>query len=539
MNENAAPARPPLAILYVPPILNLHADDELATIGRKLAASLDKFATDNDAVFASQAATVTVREREEGVVRLTRRVGAAGNPVAMADLFMVDYRPLLMARYRGAGLPQRIALAALGLVVMGWKGLWSLVRQPFHVKRLRDRFQALYALGCFSLVFAYLALVLLTAFKVVSLRFAPPEPKAPTPAAAVGETAGDRFGWLDYGLDWPAPEVAPLPDTRRWFTPPPGEPLFPPALLSSPSTNGGGGSVWQLVPVEPRALTPRVDDEDSSFEGFGRALTAPWRWLRDLDAADTGLLLLVLTALGLAGGQGRENPLRQFINRASEEMLAFIYYLSFTDRRAEITGLVDARLEEIMESGRYERYLVMSYSFGSIVALDTFCPASETRARRLDRVDTLVTIGSPYDFILTYWPRYFADRFHAPPPTWLNVYSPVDLLGTCFNKDEARAARARRLRARQLPAPVPARVEPENSFGQVGQLATGPTREFAFREGIPDEQLGLFGWLAMQGLGAHSRYWAKGEEGERNCFDLLVGGLFPAEVEAEGGKGEV
>ncbi len=110
----------------------------------------------------------------------------------------------------------------------------------------------------------------------------------------------------------------------------------------------------------------------------------------------------------------------------------------------------------------------------------------------------------------------------------------MDLLGTCFDKVKARVERAQRLSQTKSPLAKPAPDELQNSFGQADQLATGPTQEFAFREGIPDEQLGLFGWIAMQGLGAHTRYWAKGEDGERNCFDLLVPGIFPEEVAIHG-----
>jgi len=534
--SSAPPAgRPPLAILYLPPILNLHAEDELAMVGRKFAVSLDKFATDNAAIYGCGSATVTVREQDEAVCRLTRRTGAEGRAEALADLFVVEYRPLLMARYRAAGLGRKIFLAAVGLVVMAWKGLWALWQNPFRVKRLRDRFQALYALAFFSLVFVYLALILVAGLKIVSTKLTGPEPPEPASPLATNSTPAPPVTiqpWLDFGSPLPPIVGHPGgPSSQLWFAAPgAGEPLSLGAVLPTWNTNGSlGGSVWQFPAGEPA--------EPAAGEWLGQwpaavwsAATAPFRWLWELDAADTGLLFLALTLLGLAGGQGQENRLRSFINRASEEMLAFIYYLSFTDRRAEITGLVEARLEQVMESGPYQRYVVMGYSFGTVVALDAFCPASEVRARRLDRVDTLVTIASPYDFILTYWPKYFADRQYAPPLTWLNVYSPVDLLGTCFDKQKARAERTQRLRAAQPIPAQPSKDEPQNSFGLPDQLATGPTQEFAFREGVPDEQLGLFGWIAMQGLGAHSRYWAKGEDGERNCFDLLVPGLFPEEV---------
>ncbi len=489
--------------------------------------SLDKFADEHAATYESHAATVTLRAREEGICRLSRRTGPAARPEPMADVFMVDYRTLLMARYRDAGWGRKTLLAALGLGVMAGKGLWAMGGK-LHVKRLRDRFQALYALACFSIVFVYLALVVVAAVGIVQAQFkdAKPDPTGSAPAtnSAAAPTATNQ-GPLDFGTVWsPMLNFPQGPDAERWLAPP-GAGAWDGRWKMEDGT--APPSAILFLPPEP-PVGEWLEQVPGVVWGW---VTWPFAWAWKLDP---GLLLLVLTALGLAGGQGRENRVRAFINRASEEMLAFIYYLSFTDRRAEITGLVDARLEQIMESGAYSRFVVMGYSFGTVVALDAFCPASDARARRLDRVETLVTIASPYDFILTYWPRYFADRQHAPPPTWLNVYSPVDLLGTCFDKEKARAERAQRLSQPKSPLAKPAPDELQNSFGQADQLATGPTQEFAFREGIPDEQLGLFGWIAMQGLGAHSRYWAKGEDGERNCFDLLVPGMFPEEVAIHG-----
>lgn len=198
-------------------------------------------------------------------------------------------------------------------------------------------------------------------------------------------------------------------------------------------------------------------------------------------------------------------------------MLAFVYYLSFADRRAEITGEVDEFMEALTEDGGgYQRFAILSYSFGSIVALDAFCPADEVRARRLDRVDTLVTIGSPYDFILTYWPDYFRNRNakHVPPARWLNIYSPVDVLGSQFHKRDAGISEA-------------AGESLENSFGQPGRLRKGPTEELAFRENFVDEKLSWLSTFVLLGLRAHSMYWARDDGHERNCFHLIAPRLFP------------
>jgi len=214
--------------------------------------------------------------------------------------------------------------------------------------------------------------------------------------------------------------------------------------------------------------------------------------------------------------------LRDLLNRLSEELLAFVYYLSFADRRAEITGEVDDFVEGLVESGPgYRRFAVMGYSFGSIVALDVFCPPDGVRARRLDHVDTLITIGSPHDFILTYWTDYFANRDpgHRLPATWLNIYSPTDVLSSQFEKTSSDR-------------PDASSGGLENSFGRPGLLAHGPTEELVFREHSTSEELTLWSLLCLRGLRAHSLYWSPDEQRDRNCFHLIAPRLFPEETAA-------
>jgi hypothetical protein len=528
-------------VLYLPPILNVHADsDELATLGRKLALSLDKFAASNSAIYESHAATVTVRDREEHACRLTRKEGPAGQPVPLADVFMVDYRPVLMERYRKAGLGQKILLAGLGLVVMLGKGLLALARQPFKVKRLRDRCQALYVLACFSVVFAYLALLLVTAVAVVhntldhAKRVDNGAPHGTNDNAAIAFT---NQNVLDFGPAWPVLPVLPQsPGAQTWRTPPGmGEPLFPPAALPLWTTNGTGpGTVWEFASGEP---------ESPSLSGwFGESVGAVWelviapvRFVWDLDAADAGLLLLVLTALGLAGGQGTGEPPAQLHQPrlrgdAGLHLLPLVHRPPRGDHRA---GGRPTRRDHGVRSLRTlpGHRLQLRDDRGVRRVL----PASEVRARRLDQVDTLVTIAAPYDFILTYWPRYFADRLHAPPAHLAEHLfaggSPGHLL-----RQGAGARRSASSGCAAAASPHRRRGRTDRRTLSACRTSLPPGRR-ANSPSVKASRMsnwGMFGWMAMQGLGAHSRYWAKGEDGERNCFDLLVGGRLPGGIRAPG-----
>ena len=150
-----------------------------------------------------------------------------------------------------------------------------------------------------------------------------------------------------------------------------------------------------------------------------------------------------------------------------------------------------------------------------------FCPPDGVRARRLDHVDTLVTIGSPHDFILTYWADYFANRDpgHRLPATWLNIYSPTDVLSSQFEKTSSGR-------------PDASSGGLENSFGRPGLLARGPTEELVFREHSTSEELTLWSLLCLRGLRAHSLYWSPNDQRDRNCFHLIVPRLFPEETAA-------
>ena len=117
-------------------------------------------------------------------------------------------------------------------------------------------------------------------------------------------------------------------------------------------------------------------------------------------------------------------------------------YLSTSHQRAALLGRFYALLEHVAEKDPgYARVHVMSYSFGSILALDAlFPPATQTSHSlpRLSAVDKLVTVGCPFDFVRALWPRYFTDRSAASPApkSWLNVYTPVDALGSNFRDDD-------------------------------------------------------------------------------------------------------
>ncbi len=446
----------PIALIYVPPIVDDQPDSELEMIGRKIAIALDRHDRVARSVFRVATEFVEVRGRKEKVCRILRSDPETGGERAVADVFRLDYRDKLLARFRQGLVITKCALALVGLMEMVRRAVWPMVAPRHSVLSRAERFQSIYAIGIMFMVAAYLAMLVVGAVRIA-------------------ETT--------YNRDFVRPGAA-------------------------SGTNG------------PVAVAGRAGEADStsSHEGlagtatirkFGQRIGGALSWIY----TKSDLAFVILVGLGLLNPD--RGQLTSFIRRASEEMLALVYYLSFADRRAEITGQVEELVEALSEGeGRYSRKAMLTYSFGSIVALDVFCTPDETRARCLDGVDTLVTIGSPYDFILTYWPNYFLKRNPAqrPPPTWINVYSPVDVLASQFCKSTDAREGGELL---------------EDSYGEEGKLAFPPTFEVAFRENFPGEQLSWGSAFLMLGMRAHSMYWSRVEDQERNCFGLVVPRLFP------------
>jgi hypothetical protein len=459
-NPQPAPSLEPLpiALVYVPPIVDDQPDSELEMIGRKLAIALDRHDRVARSVFRVATEFVEVRGRKEKVCRILRTDPGTGGERAVADVFRLDYREKLLARFRQGLVITKCALALVGLMEMVRRAIWPMVAPRHNVLSRAERFQSIYAIGMMLMVAAYLAMLVVGAIRIVDTTYNRGSVRAAAASGTNGPVAvAGRAGEAD---------SAPL--------------------------NGDGGA----------ALAPAIRNFSKRIEGV-----LSWIYTK------SDLAFVILVGFGLFNRD--RGQLTSFIRRASEEMLALVYYLSFADRRAEITGLVEELLEALSEGeGRYSRKAMLTYSFGSIVALDVFCTPDETRARCLDDVDTLVTIGSPYDFILTYWPNYFSKRNRAqrPPPTWINVYSPVDVLASQFCKTTDAREGGELL---------------EDSYGKDGKLAFPPTFEVAFRENFPGEQLSWGSAFLMLGMRAHSMYWSRVEDQERNCFGLIVPRLFP------------
>lgn len=200
---------------------------------------------------------------------------------------------------------------------------------------------------------------------------------------------------------------------------------------------------------------------------------------------------------------------RNAVERASDRYLASMRYLWTAGPRNDMRGDVMTMLERICERPDIRDVHVLGYGFGSLVALDALFPGSSPPSPRLDRVATLITIGCPLDLVRTLQPGYPLHRTLRPAsqPRWVNVYEPVDVLGSNFRDDDAVG---------------------EPTRGLVGDDGSERTPE----ESVPwnrGESLTFVSGILLASLRVHAQYW-----GDDVCSDtalgLVVAELFPDDV---------
>jgi len=449
------------AILYVPGIHHENPERELDILAQKLARALDQHAADGRPTFFVEPCQVPLGNRTRTGCRLLRRDSAGGAGETVADLFELNYRDTLLEPYRKQNALAKILTVMLALAVMlpaaCWRWFRPRLRNPLRTTSQRGHVAyALFLLAC-----VVLYLVVLTSAGVKVLLGA----AADRPAAL---TQGDA--------------------------------------VTVKATSPGSGPP-SLSPAEPAATTnaPAASIPSSWRRPMGRLLApveALWHWATGSDSR----LFVLLTSVALLVGPG----LRDRIKRSAEQTVALGLYFGLGLRRPQLLGGFDEAIEALGGQAGYTRCCVIAYSFGSILALDALFPPCERRAARLDRIETLITIGSPHDLILTYWPRYFDGRHpgHPAPRSWVNVYLPADVLSSRFNREPG--------------------APPTTSGSPDAGLAQRPTAELAFLEVQPDERLGFLGWISLLGLRSHSMYWSAEEDQERSCLGLFVAELFPS-----------
>jgi hypothetical protein len=198
------------------------------------------------------------------------------------------------------------------------------------------------------------------------------------------------------------------------------------------------------------------------------------------------LLVVVLTGLGAWSPKTREA-----LASAATNYLAQVDYIRLGERHAAVTDIVTMALERVAERGPYRHIHLFGYSFGSIVAMDALFPPGREPTPRFADVDTLVTIGCPYDLLRSLWPDYFTDRHALPgvPQRWFNVHTPTDVLSSDFHDVD----------------------NGDDGITEVGMASGSPARlpvpeTIVYTRGVA-QRLNPLEWVRLMGFRIHSAYW--------------------------------
>lgn len=226
----------------------------------------------------------------------------------------------------------------------------------------------------------------------------------------------------------------------------------------------------------------------------------PARWL-DTIREKTAALAPKVAIIGAAIAALAPKVRRRFEGMGGALSAADAYVRVAGDRPQIVGGLV-ALIEHLSEAG-YEDVTIVAYSFGSIVSLDALYPTTGEPVRSLDRVGTLVTIGSPFEFAEAIR-RNWKEGRHARagvPKAWVNIHSDIDLLGSDFCAGPSKQREAVKL------GPAAA-----------GGVVT-PTLNHQWSLGIEPTWWNL---LAFHGFLSHGLYWGSDERTDQNVFVEVV-----------------
>lgn len=206
--------------------------------------------------------------------------------------------------------------------------------------------------------------------------------------------------------------------------------------------------------------------------------------------------------------------LRGKILEAGRLLRALMRYVERDQQMVAVVDAFDQAYDAILDDRPDADIHVLSYSFGSIVTIDALFPRnSQVERRSLAQLTSLVTIGSPVDFIRLYYPDHFEDREEprVADLEWLNIFTAGDVFGSDFKGDVGGKAEAPG-GADLSPALSSATngnaaAKTDDQIGEFYQISgQSPTLSVKEGKGIKRRQI-----LTLGGFQIHGSYWSRGE----------------------------
>ena len=216
----------------------------------------------------------------------------------------------------------------------------------------------------------------------------------------------------------------------------------------------------------------------------------------------TVALVPVLAAIGLT-----TSSVAKATSSATDSVEAMMNYFTIGYRKGALTGPLEDLLISVTKQN-YDSVHIFAYSFGSILTLDTLFPRGEDRTgSHFNQINTLVTIGCPFDLVRFYFPQYFDGR-HVSVRTdirWLNVYAPIDVLGSNFRND---------------------------AKDEQAEIGIGTADNTLLPDNLPyldtlcPGKVSFISILQLLGLRAHGMYWEETSCSEISSFRMVVESMF-------------
>ena len=174
-------------------------------------------------------------------------------------------------------------------------------------------------------------------------------------------------------------------------------------------------------------------------------------------------------------------------------------YLEFGAKRQRILGALDQLLEYIAENDRGARVDFHAYSFGSLIAIDYIFPFGMEPVHNVKELtDSLITIGTPVEFVKAYYPGYYTNRNYVMEDKirWVNVYSVSDALASNFRKDATIGEAVYGIRDKGL--------IPQNRNYEV----------------VPVKRVNFLNFISLYSVRAHGMYWDPSTDGQ-SCLQIV------------------
>jgi hypothetical protein len=442
------------AIIFIPGIGRQWNDQSLESMSNRIASAMDVKARTRQATFRSEVQFKKFGGDPKTKVCTITRTNDREHLI-VADMYEYDYREPLAKMFQDRSLFWRSFLTFMALV----RNFFSFGRMLLRgkSKRLSSRLQAFFTMLVFSLIFLYMFFLLLALLTTVVgvLR----------PSALAGQPANQTAN---------APQASQAPGAGP---------------STSPATRPARTRTERFKDVTIKTLLAV-----SGFLLWLGELAQPW--------------LLVFVAIGVFA----PGDIKKRISDAAVDYLALLYYLDSGEGRNKIVGDLERLLENLAESKEpaYQEIHIVAYSFGSMIAIDTLFPISGAPCGAVKNVGMLVTIGSPFDIVRAFLKNYFTERegLEGHPRKWVNVFTPLDALGSNFSNRGDDATKA----------------DVTVSLIKDKAVLFEPPKPVNFRYTLtPGENRSSFGSaLFLWGLRSHSMYWEKDSEVAPSCFRDVV-----------------